>query len=68
MALNVGLHVSFDNMQDWKVIWEKVGEVNITKEGGVNRFFRNVGTSLPNYTPQKHNLNLSAILITKSLS
>jgi hypothetical protein len=28
MLLNVGLDVSFDNMQDWKVIREKVGEVN----------------------------------------
>jgi hypothetical protein len=39
MAFNVGLHISFDNMQDWKGIWNKAGEVNIAKEGGVNRLF-----------------------------
>jgi hypothetical protein len=27
MALNAGLDVSFDKMQDWKGIREKVGEV-----------------------------------------
>jgi hypothetical protein len=33
-----GLHVLFDNMQAWKGMREKAGEVNITKEGG-NRLF-----------------------------
>jgi hypothetical protein len=28
MALNVGFDVSFGNMQDWKGIREKAGEVN----------------------------------------
>jgi hypothetical protein len=32
MALNFSLDVSFDNMEDWKGIPEKV-EVNITKAG-----------------------------------
>jgi hypothetical protein len=31
MALNVGLDASLDNMQDWKGIREKAGEVNSTK-------------------------------------
>jgi hypothetical protein len=31
IALNVGLDVSFDNMQDWKGIREKAGEVNSTE-------------------------------------
>jgi hypothetical protein len=30
MALKIGLDVSFDNMQDWKGIMEKTGEVNST--------------------------------------
>jgi hypothetical protein len=28
-ALNVGLDVSFDSMQDWKGIWMEAGEVKI---------------------------------------
>jgi hypothetical protein len=42
MALNVGLGVSVDNMQDWKGTWEKAGEVNSRKsyitngEGSIN--------------------------------
>jgi hypothetical protein len=31
MALNVDLDTSFDNMYDWKGIWEKTVEVNSTK-------------------------------------
>jgi hypothetical protein len=31
MVLNVALDVFFDNMQDWKRIREKAGEVNSTK-------------------------------------
>jgi hypothetical protein len=31
VASNFGLDISFDNMQDWKGIGEKVGEVNSTK-------------------------------------
>jgi hypothetical protein len=27
MALDIGLEVSFDNIQDWKGIWDKAGEV-----------------------------------------
>jgi hypothetical protein len=30
MVLNVGPEVSFDNLQGWKVIREKAGEVNTT--------------------------------------
>jgi hypothetical protein len=30
MALNVGLSISFDNMYDWKGIWEKAGKVKLT--------------------------------------
>jgi hypothetical protein len=31
MAINVGLDASFDNMWDWKGIWEETGEVNNMK-------------------------------------
>jgi hypothetical protein len=31
MAFYVSLSVSFDNMQDWEVIQEKVGEAGIVK-------------------------------------
>jgi hypothetical protein len=31
MTLNTGLDASFDNVQDWKGIREKAGEVNSTK-------------------------------------
>jgi hypothetical protein len=31
IALNTGLYTLFNNMQDWKGIWEKGGGVNSTK-------------------------------------
>jgi hypothetical protein len=43
MALNVGLDVSFDNM-DWKGIREKAGEVN-KQYGSLYEDIRNYGTS-----------------------
>jgi hypothetical protein len=31
MALNLGLDLSFDNMQEWKGIQQNAGDVNTTK-------------------------------------
>jgi hypothetical protein len=31
MSMIVGLNASFDNMLDWRGIWQKVGEVNSKK-------------------------------------
>jgi hypothetical protein len=35
MALNVGLDVSFDNIQNWKGIREKAGELTVLKLVGI---------------------------------
>jgi hypothetical protein len=31
MASNIGLDISFGNMEDWKGVWKKAGEVNTIK-------------------------------------
>jgi hypothetical protein len=36
MALNVGFDILFDNMQDWKGILEKAGEINSMKANVTN--------------------------------
>jgi hypothetical protein len=46
MALNIDLDVSFDNMQDWKGIGQKAGEVNNTEGYIKMRFTVEFSTSV----------------------
>jgi hypothetical protein len=65
IALNLGLDVPLDNMQDWKGIREKAGEVNSAKV-----YVANDENSYQNfngrYTNINHSVHFSIILSTQA--